>query len=70
MTPDIELAKEWLNKAIQRHERHMNGTENTSEVSQMLMMDEMKYAMQALTNGYVITTLDYSKNLVQLNMTM
>lgn len=70
MEPDIEQAKKWLNTAIQRHERHMNGTEDTSEASQMLMMDEMKYAMQALEKGYVITTLDYAKNSLQAAMPM
>lgn len=62
MTPDIEQAKKWLDIAIKRHERHMNGTEDTSDISQILMMDEMKNAMQALTDGYVVTTLEYSKN--------
>jgi hypothetical protein len=45
-------AEKWLEMAIKRHERHMNGSEPVSgkegEISQMLMMDEMKNAMKAL----------------------
>lgn len=52
--------------AIQRHERHMDGTEPTSMESQMLMMDEMKYAMQALVDGYVMTSLEYAKNKIEV----
>lgn len=37
-----------LEAAIARHERHMDGTEPTSDASQMKMMDEMKAALAAL----------------------
>lgn len=43
---------EWLAIAIRRHERHMMGDEPTTgkdgEISQRLMMEEMKYAMKLL----------------------
>lgn len=44
----IGVALAWLNAAIERHERHMNGTEPTAEASQMQMMVEMKNARKAL----------------------
>lgn len=44
----LEEAMKWLDKAIKRHERHMDGTESTSEASQQKMMDEMMAAMDAL----------------------
>lgn len=44
--------KKWLNKAIRRHERHMDGKEpttgNEGSISQRLMMEEMKYALISL----------------------
>ena len=43
-----EQAMMWLEKAIKRHGRHMDGTESTSAVSQQTMMDEMMKAMDAL----------------------
>ncbi len=43
-----QAAMMWLQSAIKRHERHMNGTENTSRESQQKMMDEMTNAMSAL----------------------
>lgn len=43
----IESIK-WLEMAISRHERHMSGDEDTGEDSQMLMMDEMKKALDYL----------------------
>lgn len=46
----MEEAIKWLEKAIARHERHMNGTERTSESSQMKMMDEMKRALREMKN--------------------
>jgi hypothetical protein len=46
----LEEAIKWLEKAIARHERHMNGTERTSESSQMKMMDEMKRALREMKN--------------------
>lgn len=42
-------AADLLTKAISRHERHMNGTEPTSNASQMKMMDEMRRALALLT---------------------
>lgn len=48
---DIDEAIAWLKKAIARHERHMNGTEPTSDASQMKMMDEMKKALAKLTSA-------------------
>lgn len=47
--PDVATAIRWLGSAIERHMRHMNGTEATSEFSQQLMMDEMQQAYSALT---------------------
>ena len=47
-------AIKWLGIAIRRHERHMAGEEPTTgkdgEISQRLMMEEMKYSMKLL-NG-------------------
>jgi hypothetical protein len=40
--------KTLLKAAIARHERHMNGTEATSDASQMKMMKEMKAALRAI----------------------
>lgn len=45
---DTGAALSELDAAIARHERHMNGTEATSEASQQKMMDEMKAARAAL----------------------
>lgn len=47
----VAEAKQWLDKAIARHERHMAGTEDTSEASQQKMMDEMKKAREELGSG-------------------
>lgn len=41
-------AREELQAAIERHERHMNGTEATDKESQQKMMDEMKRALAEL----------------------
>lgn len=41
-------AEEWLKKAIDRHKRHMDGSEPTDRESQMKMMHEMKKALAAL----------------------
>jgi len=46
----VAVAKSKLEAAIARHERHMNGTEPTSEKSQMKMMEEMKAALAALSS--------------------
>lgn len=48
---DVAEARKWLGRAIARHERHMDGTESTSESSQQKMMDEMTKAMFALGAG-------------------
>lgn len=44
----VSGARKWLKQAIARHERHMNGTEATSDKSQQKMMDEMKSALEEL----------------------
>lgn len=46
---DINKAKESLQAAIDRHRRHMSGTEPTSEASQRQMMSEMMQAMEYLS---------------------
>jgi hypothetical protein len=50
-----EEAIKWLKKAIDRHERHMMGEEPTDgkegEISQRLMMEEMKYSLKLLMGG-------------------
>lgn len=60
-------SKKWLNIAIRRHERHMAGKEPTTgadgTISQTLMMEEMKYALKALVDGYVVTTTWYDNNI-------
>lgn len=48
MKPDVIKAKANLDKAIDRHQRHMDGKEKTSEASQMKLMKEMKSASVAL----------------------
>ena len=67
---NTEEAKFWLEIAIRRHERHMNGTEPTEgtdgEISQKLMMEEMMYALKSLENGYAVTSLWYDKNIKEL----
>lgn len=61
-------AEKWLQIAIRRHERHMAGKEPTTgvngEISQKLMMEEMKYALKSLTDGRVVTTIWYDRNIV------
>lgn len=47
-TPDVPKAKEWLKKAIDLHEKHMNGTVKPDAASQKTMMTQMKSAMTAL----------------------
>lgn len=65
----MEDAKKWLGIAIRRHERHMAGSEPTTgadgEISQKLMMEEMKYARDAVTKGFVTTSVWYDKNIVK-----
>lgn len=51
---NIEEAKKWLGQAIKRHERHMNGSEATSQKSQMTMMEEMRTAMNHLKSDPVM----------------
>lgn len=64
---NIAEAKKWLNDAIMRHERHMNGTEPTTgrngEISQKLMMEEMKYAYKALSGDFLLTSHFYDVNI-------
>lgn len=64
---NLDEAENWLEIAIRRHSRHMNGEEPTSgaegEISQKLMMQEMKYALKALTDGMVTTTMWYDANI-------
>lgn len=66
MPSDIKLSEQWLQIAISRHERHMSGKEPTmgkeGNISQRLMMEEMKYALMALQTGYVVTTNWYDDN--------
>lgn len=62
----MKEAKQWLGIAIRRHERHMAGKEPTTgadgEISQKLMMEEMKYALESLTDGAAVTSSWYDKN--------
>lgn len=44
----VETAISWLKKAIKLHEAHMDGSEPTSDASQMRMMSMMKKALAAL----------------------
>lgn len=66
MPADIKLSEKWLQIAIRRHERHMAGKEPTTgkegDISQRLMMEEMKFALAALETGYVVTTNWYDDN--------
>ncbi len=52
---DVAGAVKWLEAAIARHQRHMDGTEATDQASQQKMMDEMKAALAALTGGVETT---------------
>jgi hypothetical protein len=69
MAADINLSKIWLEIAIKRHERHMAGKEPTTgtagDISQKLMMEEMKYALRALVEGLVVTTNWYDTNITK-----
>lgn len=60
-------AKKWLQIAIRRHERHMAGKEPTSgkdgEISQRLMMEEMKYALASMGDSDAVTTFWYDENI-------
>ena len=55
-------AEQWLKIAIERHQRHMDGKEPTTgkegDMSQMLMMDEMKMAFKALVTGKPVEATD------------
>lgn len=44
----MDNVRKYLMAAIERHKRHMNGTEATDEASQKKLMQEMMLAMQAL----------------------
>lgn len=52
---DANTAAEWLKKAIALHEKHMKGEAPTTgkkgEISQQLMMNQMRRALNALTGG-------------------
>ena len=70
---NIENAKTWLQKAIDRHERHMMGSEPTDgdmgAVSQRLMMEEMRYAMKAMDSmDDVKPTKWYNDNMSKVKM--
>ena len=43
----------------------MKGTEPTGEISQKLMMEEMKYAQKSLVDGWVVTTSWYDQNITK-----
>lgn len=65
--PDMPMAKKWLSKAIARHQRHMAGKEPTSgadgAISQKLMMEEMKYSLDAMNGEYISTGFFYDSNI-------
>lgn len=46
--PDVPKAKEWLQKAIALHEKHMDGSVEPTAASQKTMMTQMKSALTAL----------------------
>ncbi|SDY97708.1 HK97 family phage prohead protease [Hymenobacter psychrophilus] len=46
--PDVPKAKEWLQKAIALHEKHMDGSVEPTDASQKTMMTQMKSALTAL----------------------
>ena len=62
-------SKKWMSIAIRRHERHMSGTEPTTgnggEISQKLMMEEMKYAQKSLSGRMVETSVWYDMNITK-----
>jgi hypothetical protein len=45
---NVPLARQWLQRAMDRHARHLNGKEATTAASQKLMMTEMERALAAL----------------------
>lgn len=45
----IKAAIMWLKRAIKLHEGHMDGSVETSEESQMTMMDQMKKALELIS---------------------
>lgn len=67
---NTKQAEKWLKKAINRHERHMMGEEPVSgkegDISQKLMMEEMKMAYKALFTNDVKETLWYKENVGKL----
>lgn len=66
MKMNMHKAEKWLKTAIDRHERHMMGDEPTTgkdgEISQKLMMEEMKMAYKALFTDDVNETAWYKAN--------
>jgi aldehyde:ferredoxin oxidoreductase len=70
---NMENAKMWLQKAIDRHERHMMGIEPTEgemgDMSQRLMMEEMRFSLKAMNSTDDITpTKWYKDNMDKIKM--
>lgn len=70
---NMDNSKMWLQKAIDRHERHMMGSEPTDgemgAISQRLMMEEMMYAMKAMnSNEDINPTKWYQDNMNKMEM--
>lgn len=66
MDNNLPESKKWLKKAIDRHERHMMGEEPTTgkdgEISQKLMMEEMKMSYKAMFVSEVTESAWYKDN--------
>ena len=60
-------ARKWLEAAIRRQERQMNGEEQTTdaggEISQMLLLEEMTYALDNLKGTFGLTSQQYNDNI-------
>lgn len=70
---NTENSISWLQKAIDRHERHMMGSEPTDgemgAISQRLMMEEMRYAMKVMnSNEDIKPTKWYQDNMNKIKM--
>ena len=67
MAKNITEAQRWLGIAIRRHERHMAKQEPTTgsdgEISQKLMMEEMKNAEKNLDDTFLTTSYWYDENI-------
>jgi hypothetical protein len=74
MEMNMKDTEKWLKKAIERHERHMMGEEPTTgkdgEISQKLMMEEMKMAYKALFSDDVNETAWYKANVGKFSGSM